>query len=73
MIITDIQDLFIELNKSYTCRQIGRVFGKERKWVMYRKWVDEFTVTPEFVAGLKEYGHELKLVKVKRKCKWESF
>lgn len=72
MIITDIQDLFIELHKTESYSQIARKFGKKRRWASDRKWVNEFTVTPEFVAGLKEYGYELKLVKVERKCKWKN-
>ena len=64
MILDEVADLFEELNKEKTCKQIANTFDKERKWVSWMKLGYSFKVDAEFVAGLKEYGYELKLVKL---------
>lgn len=63
MIIDDLADLFIYLNTQHPAKEISRHFGKERKWIYFAKYGKSFTVNAEFVAGLNEYGYELKLVK----------
>ena len=67
MVITEIQDLFCELNKKYTWQEIARHFGKERKWPMSVATGCNFTLNAEFVAGLRSYGYDLKLVKYDKK------
>ena len=63
MILTDIQDLFSELKTKHTCKEIARHFEKERKWVMLVADGCNFVLSPEFIAGLKHFGYELRLVK----------
>ena len=64
MILDDIADLFCELEKTNTHKEIARHFGRERKFVIGMKNGCNPILNPEFVAGLKNYGYELKLVKI---------
>lgn len=64
MILDEMADLFEELNKEKTYERIAYTFDKERKWVNRMKLGYSFKVDAEFVAGLKECGYELKLVKL---------
>ena len=65
MILEDIANLFEELSSKYTNKEISRHFGRERKFVTNMKSGCNFNMNPEFIAGLKEYGYELKLVKIR--------
>ena len=65
MILEDIANLFEELSSKYTNKEIARHFGRERKFVINMKSGCNFHMNPEFIAGLKEYGYELKLVKIR--------
>lgn len=64
MILEDIANLFEELSTKHKHSDIARHFGRERKFVINMKCGCSFILNPEFVAGLKEYGYELKLVKI---------
>lgn len=66
MILEDIADLFEELHKKNTAREIARHFGRERKFVHSVKNGCNVTLNSGFVAGLSHYGYELKLVKKER-------
>ena len=63
MILDDIADLFSELEKKQTHKEISRHFGRERKFVISMKCSCGLHLNPEFIAGLNHYGYELKLVK----------
>ena len=63
MVLTDIHNLFCELKKKYTCKEIARHFGKERKWTMLVADGGNIVLNPEFVAGLRHFGYDLKLIK----------
>ena len=65
MILEDIANLFEELSENHTNKEIARNFGRERKFVINMKSGCNFHMNPEFIAGLKEYGYELKLVKIR--------
>ena len=69
MVITEIQDLFCELKKKHTCKEIARHFCKERKWVMFVANGCNFTLNAEFIAGLRSFGYDLQLVKYDKKSK----
>jgi hypothetical protein len=62
LILDDIADLFSELSKNHTHKEIARHFGRERKFVISIKNGCNPTLNAEFVAGLNHYGYELKLV-----------
>ena len=64
MILEDITNLFEELSAKHTQKEIARHFGRERKFVVNVKNGCKFVINPEFIAGLREYGYELKLVKI---------
>ena len=64
MILEDIENLFEELSAKHTHKEISRHFGRERKFVINIKNGCNFVLNPEFIAGLREYGYELKLVKI---------
>ena len=64
MILEDIANLFEELCVNHTHKEIASNFGRERKFVINVKNGCNFIVNPEFIAGLLEYGYELKLVKI---------
>ena len=64
MILEDIANLFEELSAKYNHKEIARNFGRERKFVIDIKNGCNFRMNPEFIAGLREYGYELKLVKI---------
>ena len=66
MVLDDIADFFCELSKKQKHKDIARQFGRERKFVCNVKNGCNFNLNPEFVAGLAEYGYELKLVKKER-------
>lgn len=66
MVLDDITDLFCELDKKYTQREISSHFDKERKWVILMKSGCNTVLNAEFIAGLNHYGYELKLVKKER-------
>ena len=53
-----------ELSEKHTNKEIARHFGRERKFVTNMKCGCCFHMNPEFIAGLREYGYELKLVKI---------
>lgn len=63
LILDDIADLFEELSQKHTHKEIARHFDRERKFVIYMKNGCNLTLNAEFVAGLNNYGYELKLVK----------
>lgn len=63
LILDDIADLFEELSQKHTHKEIARHFGRERKFVINMKNGCNPTLNAEFVAGLNNYGYELKLVK----------
>ena len=65
MILDDIANLFEELSAKHTHKEISRHFGRERKFVINIKNGCNFIINPEFIAGLREYGYELKLVKIR--------
>ena len=64
MILEDISNLFEELSAKHTYKEIARNFGRERKFVINMKCGCNFRMNPEFIAGLRKYGYELKLVKI---------
>ena len=64
MILEDISNLFEELSAKHTHKEIARNFGRARKFVINMKCGCNFHMNPEFIAGLREYGYELKLVKI---------
>ena len=64
MILEDISNLFEELSAKHTHKEISRHFGRERKFVINIKNGCNFVINPEFIAGLREYGYEFKLVKI---------
>ena len=64
MILEDISNLFKELSTKHTNKEIARNFGRERKFVINMKCGCNFNMNPEFIAGLRKYGYELKLVKI---------
>lgn len=66
MIIDDLADLFTKLHIYQSAKDIARHFDRDRKWLYMAKHGKSFTVNAEFVAGLNEYGYELKLVKKER-------
>ena len=66
MVLDDIADLFDELSTQYRHKDIARHFGRERKFVINVKNGCNITLNAEFVAGLNNYGYELKLVKKER-------
>lgn len=63
LILDDIADLFSELEKKQTHKEIARHFGRERKFVISMKNVCNPTLNAEFIAGLNNYGYELKLIR----------
>lgn len=63
VVMDDIADLLEELHKTETATEIARHFDKERKWVYQHKYGYSFVLTSEFIAGLRHYGYDLKLVK----------
>ena len=63
MIIDDLADLFVELEKKNSHKEIARHFGRERKFVMSMKAGCNFRLDYGFIAGLSHYGYELRLVK----------
>lgn len=63
MVLTDIHDLFCELKKKYTCKEIARHFGRGRKWTMFIADGSNIVLNAEFIAGLRHFGYDLKLVK----------
>ena len=64
MIIDDLADLFTDLNAKYKAKDIARHFERERKWVFSIKNGRTFHLDYAFIAGLKHFGYELRLVKV---------
>lgn len=64
MIIEEVANLFEELEKQNTHKEIARHFGRERKFVMSMKNGCAFVLNTEFIAGLKSFGYELVLKKV---------
>ena len=63
MVLEDIANLFEELSQKYTHKEIARHFDRERKFVINMKNGCNPILNAEFVAGLNNYGYELKLVK----------
>jgi hypothetical protein len=63
VVMDDISDLLDDLHNKYKAREIARHFGRERKWFYHVKDGCGFVLTPEFIAGLRHYGYDLKLVK----------
>lgn len=63
LILDDIADLFSELEKKQTHKEIARHFGRERKFVISMKNGCNPTLNAEFIAGLNNYGYELKLIR----------
>lgn len=63
MVIDDLADLFVELEKKNSHKEIARHFGRERKFVISMKNGCCFHLNYEFIAGLANYGYELQLVK----------
>lgn len=69
MIIEDIANLFEELEKQNTHKEIARHFDRERKFVIGIKNGCSFVLNPEFIAGLRTFGYEIVLKKVEGECK----
>lgn len=65
MALDDIADLFDELSTQYRHKDIARHFGRERKFVISVKNGCNINLNAEFIAGLKHYGYELKLEKIR--------
>ena len=63
VVMDDIADLLEELHKTHTAKEISRHFDKDRKWFYRHRNGCHITLTPEFIAGLRHYGYDLKLVK----------
>lgn len=63
MVIDDLADLFTELEKKNSHKEIARHFDRERKFVMSIKNGCNFHLDYGFIAGLSHYGYELQLVK----------
>ncbi len=63
MIIDDIADLMIELRKTKSASQIGKIFGRDRKAIYAISQGCLFRLDYSFIAGLSSLGYELKLVK----------
>lgn len=63
VILEDIANLFEDLEKNHTHKEIARHFGRERKFVINMKLGCGFHMNPSFIAGLNNYGYELKLVR----------
>ena len=63
LIIDDISNLFCELSKTNTHKEIARHFDREKKFVNSMKSGCCFNLDYGFIAGLNHYGYELKLVK----------
>ena len=72
MIIEDVANLFEELEKQNTHKEIARHFGRERKFVIGIKNGCSFVLNPEFIAGLKSFGYEIVLKKVEVGCENDS-
>ena len=64
MIFEDLAQLFEELEKHNKHKDIARHFDRERKFVISMKCGCGFHMTPSFIAGLKHFGYELKLMKI---------
>lgn len=64
MILDDLADLFTELHTKYKAREIARHFERDRRWIYSMKCGCGFHFDYSFIAGLKHFGYELKLVKV---------
>lgn len=64
MIFDDLSDLFYKLHKKERAKDIARHFGRERKFVNSIENGCGFHLDYSFIAGLKNYGYELRLVKV---------
>lgn len=67
MIINDIAILFEKLHEKYSAKEIARHFSRERKFVFMMKAGCNIKICPEFLAGLKHFGYELRLVKIENK------
>ena len=67
MIIDDLADLFTDLNAKYKAKDIARHFDREKKFVYSMKSGCTFHLDYGFIAGLKHFGYELRLVNVDKK------
>lgn len=67
MIIEDMAKLLDELCKDNKTKYIAHQFGKERKWVYSVKNGCSFVIDANVVAGLREFGYDIKLVKLREK------
>lgn len=66
MIIEDMARLMDELCKKNKTKYVARQFGKERKWVYSVKNGCSFVIDAKVVAGLREFGYDIKLVRIGR-------
>lgn len=66
MVIDDLADLFTELHTKYIAKEICRHFGRDRKFIYPMKNGCTFHLDYDFIAGLKHFGYELKLVKINK-------
>lgn len=64
MVLDEIYDLIDCLSKKNGSRRVANSFGKEKKWIYSVKNGCTIKLNAEFIAGLKEYGYELKLCKI---------
>ena len=65
IILDDFQDILREACwKGKTQADIARLFDRERTWAnLHMNCAAPFVVDPAFLAGLKELGYEIKIVK----------
>lgn len=63
ILFDDLADLFQELNKHQTQAEIAHRFGRQRKFIQMMQAGCGFRCDSAFLAGLKSYGYDLKLVK----------
>ena len=63
ILFDELADLFQELNKTQTQAEIAHRFGRQRKFIQMMQAGCGFRCDSAFLAGLKSYGYDLKLIK----------
>ena len=61
----EISDLMNDLLATNSAKLLAREFGVDRKTIYSYKYGCQFLLTSNFVAGLRVFGYDLKLVKRK--------
>lgn len=59
----DIANLINDLLATNSAKLLAREFSVDRKTIYSYKEGCTFNLTPEFIAGLRVYGYDLKLVR----------